>query len=86
MNACDSITSVKLDEKLKTIVLSTTKRGKERFLTLPQYCVEEHGHNIFYYFMDAHNTVANLFDKVHNVTLNMIVIFCRSDQSYQPEQ
>ena len=47
--------------------------GKERFLTLLQRRVEEHGQQTFYFFKDPHDTVVNLFDEVHNFTLDMVV-------------
>ena len=57
MNARDSTTSLKFDGKLEAVVSSTTEIGKERFLTLLQRRVEEHGQETFYYMKDAHGTV-----------------------------
>jgi hypothetical protein len=61
------------DGKLETVGLSTTEMGKEHFLTLLQHCVEEHGQETFYYFTNVHNTVVNLFDKVHCFSLDIVV-------------
>ena len=74
MNARDSTTSLKFDGKLEAVVSSTrTEIGKERFLTLLQRRVEEHGQQTFYYMKDAHGTVVNLFDEIHNFMLDMVI-------------
>ena len=51
MNYHDSITSVKFDGKLKSV--GPSEMGKERFLTLLQRCVEEHGQQTFYHVTDV---------------------------------
>ena len=73
MNARDSPTSLKFDGNLEVVGSSVTEMGKERFLTLLQRRVEEHGQQTFYFFKDPHDTVVNLFDEVHNFTLDMVV-------------
>jgi hypothetical protein len=73
MNARNSPTSLKFDGKLDVFVTLVTEMGKERFLTLLQHWVEEHGQQTFYFIKNLHNTVVNLFDKVHNFTLDMVV-------------
>jgi hypothetical protein len=88
MNSSDLTTSVKFDGMLETVGSSTTERGKERFLILLQCHVEEHGQQTFYYFINIHNTVntvVNLFNEVHNFTLDMVVFkfFCQLDPANQ---
>jgi hypothetical protein len=69
MNAQDSSTSLKLDGKLEALGSSFTEMGKERFLTLLQRRVEEHGQQTFYFFNDMVVTEFHLhndFGKDHS--------------------
>jgi hypothetical protein len=69
--ARDSTTSLKFDGKLEPVIGSTTEVGKERFLQLLERRVEEHGQETFYY-VKYEDKVVNLFDHVHNVTLEAL--------------
>jgi hypothetical protein len=69
--ARDSTTTLKFDGKLEPVVGSITEVGKERFFQLLERRVEEHGHETFYDVKYEDNAV-NLFEHVHNVTLNML--------------
>ena len=71
--AHDSTTSIKFEGKLEAITSSATEIGKERFLTILERRVEEHGQETFYYMKDLHGTVVNLFEHVHNFTLEAVV-------------
>ena len=74
VSARDSSTTLKFDGKLEAVVASATEIGKERFLTLLERRVEEHGQEKFYYMKDVHGTVVNLFDHIHNFTLDAAVL------------
>ena len=83
--ARDSTTTLKFDGKLEPVVGSITEVGKERFLQLLERRVEEHGHETFYYVKYEDNVV-NLFEHVHNVTLNMLTaeFFLRMTPTMDP--
>ena len=71
----DSTTTLKFDWKLEAVTASATEIGKERFLTLLlERRVEEHGQETFYYMKDIHGIVVNIFDHVHNITLDATVL------------
>jgi hypothetical protein len=74
VSARDSTTTLKFDGKLEAVTASATEIGKERFLTLLERRVEEHGQETFYYMKDIHGIVVNLFDHVHNITLDATVL------------
>jgi hypothetical protein len=71
--ARDSITSQKFNGKLEPVISSSTEIGKERFLTLLQRRVEEHGQETFYYLKDNKGKVVNMLTHVHSFTLEMVV-------------
>lgn len=73
VSARDSTTTLKFDGKLEPVVTSTTEIGKERFLTLLERRVEEHGQETNYYVKDVHGKVVNLFKHVHNFDLDTAV-------------
>ena len=73
VSARDSTTTLKFDGKLDPVSTSTTEIGKERFLTLLERRVEEHGQETFYYVTDIHGKVVNLFEHVHNFDLDTLV-------------
>ena len=73
VTARDSTTNLKFDGRLEPVVTSTTEVGKVRFLTLLERRVEEHGQETFYHVKDMSDTVVNLFDHVHNFTLEEVV-------------
>ena len=73
MNARDSITSQKFNGKLEPVATSTTEIGKERFVTLLQRRVEEHGQQTFYFMKDPKDTIVNMLTNVHSFTLEMVV-------------
>ena len=74
MNARDSITSQKFNGKLEPVATSTTEIiGKERFVTLLQHRVEEHGQQTFYFMKDPKDTIVNMLTNVHSFTPEMVV-------------
>ena len=81
VTARDSTNNLKFDGRLEPVVTSTTEIGKEKFLALLERRVEEHGQETFYHVKDASGIVVNLFDHVHNFTLEEVVneFFERSD-------
>ena len=70
VNARDSITNLKFDGRLEATVGSASEIGKERFIALLQRKVEEHGQDTFYHVTNSLSKVVNLFDHVHNFTLD----------------
>jgi hypothetical protein len=73
MNACESVTTLKFDGRLKATVGSSTEIGKERFLTLLGQRVEEHGQETFYHAKSSNNEVVNIIENSHNFTTNMLI-------------
>ena len=73
VNARDSITNLKFDGRLEATVGSASEIGKERFIALLQRKVEEHGQDTFYHVTNSLSKVVNLFDHVHNFTLDAVI-------------
>jgi hypothetical protein len=70
----DSTTTLKFDGRLEPTVGSASEIGKERFMTLLQRRVEEHGHETFYYMKNNTGSVVNILEHSHNFTLDMALV------------
>ena len=73
MTVRDSTTSLKFDGQLMPMTGSTTEIGKERFVSMLQRRVEEHGQETFYHIKNADNHVINLFEHAHFYRLEAVV-------------
>jgi hypothetical protein len=70
----NSTTRLKFDRHLEpNIHLSATKKGKDRFITLLAWKVEDLGQETFYHVKNDAGNVVDIFEHSHNFTIDTIV-------------